>query len=159
VWWSQRGCRYKKSCAFTCWVSMATCAKAHAHAHAPAPTPTSTHTHACTHPCAYTHTMTLTPKYVILIIFPRQKWFRECVSVLLNTYIAFLVVNWSFVVLGWAHSAIVVDQGNGRIKQQVTCTKSCFSLRNTDSESCKVLKMPFVMTKRTEHKSLKFMYV
>ena len=43
---------------FACWISKATCTYVHAHAHAPA-----AHTHA--------------DKCVILIAFPRQKWFAK----------------------------------------------------------------------------------
>ena len=47
------------------------------------PTRQGTHTHARTH----------TDKYVVLIAFPRQRWFRERASLLCYTYIASLVTH------------------------------------------------------------------
>ena len=49
-----------------CWISKTTRAQAHACARAPTPT----------HTCARTHAHAHTQKYVILIGFPRQQWFR-----------------------------------------------------------------------------------
>jgi hypothetical protein len=60
-----------------CWINEASRTKAHARA------PTSTRTHAHTH----------AQKYVILIAFTWQQWFRERASVLRYTYIACLVEN------------------------------------------------------------------
>jgi hypothetical protein len=58
-----------------------------------------THTHSCrhvhTHARARTPTCTHKEKYVILISFPRQQWFRERASVLRYTYIACLVILYS----------------------------------------------------------------
>ena len=56
-----------------CWISKATHAQTHAHVY------------------IYTHARTHTQKYVILITFPQQQWFRERASVLCYTYIACLV--------------------------------------------------------------------
>jgi hypothetical protein len=55
-----------------CWVINAT--RAQTHPRFRARVHTITHTH--------------TQKYVILIAFPRQQWFRECALLLRNTYIA-----------------------------------------------------------------------
>ena len=48
------------------------------------------HTSAPVHPHPHPHTHT--EKYVILISFPLQQWFRERASMLRYTYIAYLVV-------------------------------------------------------------------
>jgi hypothetical protein len=75
-----------------CWISKATCAQAHDRAQARVPTHTNTHTstHATTYERAQTHTHT--QKYVVLVAFLRQQWFRECTSILRYTYIACLVI-------------------------------------------------------------------
>jgi hypothetical protein len=62
---------------FKCWISKA-------HAHLPG------HPHALMH--TRTHTHTHTHKYIILISFPLQQWFRERASVLHDTYIECCVV-------------------------------------------------------------------
>ena len=57
-------------------------ARLHAHAHAPGYTHARTRKHAHTYP------------YIILIAFPRRQRFRERATVLVYTYIAYLVCNW-----------------------------------------------------------------
>jgi hypothetical protein len=47
-----------------------------------------TRMHTPTHPGTHTRTHAQTNKYVILIAFPQQQWFREHASVLRSTYIA-----------------------------------------------------------------------
>ena len=51
----------------------------------------STHTHALTHARAHTQ------KYVILIAFPRQQWFRERASILLNIRTLPVLLGYIFV--------------------------------------------------------------
>ena len=51
-----------------------------------------TPTNACSHPRPPSLSLTHTHKYVILITFPRQQWFRERASLLRYTYIASVVV-------------------------------------------------------------------
>ena len=58
------------------WINKATREKAHVHALA----------------TTYIHTHTHTRKFVILIAFPRQQWFREGASLLRYAYIACLVL-------------------------------------------------------------------
>ena len=72
-----------------CWINMATRAKAHARDRALKNARAHT-THACTH----TPTHPPPPKYVKLIGFPQQQWFRERPSVLRHTYIACIVQSY-----------------------------------------------------------------
>ena len=76
-------------------INNATCAEAHARARAP--TPTHPHTHTCG--VARMRTQSHLQKYVILIAFPRQLWFRERASMLRYTYIACLVFVYNCAVL------------------------------------------------------------
>jgi hypothetical protein len=58
-----------------CWTSKAT--RPHAHVHVHASGHTHTHTHKSMHTQVGTKAHTNTDKYVTLIVFPRQQWFRE----------------------------------------------------------------------------------
>ena len=90
IWWTQRGRRQHNASAVQCWISKATCAKAHAratththghkhtHKHARAHIHTHTHAQIHTHACTNTHTQ----KYVILNAFPRPQWLHERASIL-----------------------------------------------------------------------------
>ena len=60
-----------------CWTSRATRAQAYARAREPTPKRARAHTH--------------TQKYIILLAFPRQQWFRKRASILRYAYIACLV--------------------------------------------------------------------
>jgi hypothetical protein len=80
MWWSQSG---RRQYCVACWLSKATCAKAHTCAVHP---PTHTHAYAFTHTCAHIQ------KCVILTAFPLQQWLHEHASMLCYTYIAFLVM-------------------------------------------------------------------
>ena len=72
---------------FACWVRKATRQRASV--------PTRTRTSMYERARTYTHTHT--QKYVILIAFPRQQWFRERASLLRYTYIARLVLLMNFI--------------------------------------------------------------
>ena len=84
MWWSGKSQTIWRT-HVACWVYKATRAR--------------THTHSCrhvhTHARASTPTCTHKQKYVILIAFPRQHWFRERASVSRYTYIASLVILYS----------------------------------------------------------------
>jgi hypothetical protein len=64
-----------------CWIRKVTSVHVNAHAHV--------HTYA--HAPTYSHTQ----KYVLLVSFPQQKWFRERAKVLRYTYIACLVFHFA----------------------------------------------------------------
>jgi hypothetical protein len=65
----------------------------------------NTNTHMYTHTCTHAHTRMCmdapAQKYAILIAFPRQKYFRESVSVLRYTYIGFFVYNSVIEIMGF----------------------------------------------------------
>jgi hypothetical protein len=71
IWWSQRATNDVTlwRIPVACWLNKTTCTHSHEHTHA--------HTH----------------KYVLLIAFPQQLWFRQPASVLRCTYIACLGVT------------------------------------------------------------------
>jgi hypothetical protein len=73
--------------AVVCWISKAKRSKAHGHAHELTPTLLDSHPPPPRRARTHTHTQ----KFVRLVSFPRQQWFREDVPLLFYTYIGCVV--------------------------------------------------------------------
>ena len=97
----------------SCWVTKATRAKTCARVRAPTPT------HALRTRMQSRALLTHTKKYVILIAFPRQQWFRERALILRYTYSACLVSSVLITLLVLAAGLQLCDSTTLRCFEQI----------------------------------------